>query len=145
MADLAVIEVTSTVVGVDDCALRKGQRYATILVDREEHRIIGLMPDRQSVILSNLPQDRCRRRIIRLSNPAITVCGAASAKTTWIEFILDAYRPRTLRIVGPTSFCLTLILTSPPPIVRGLSRNPTCYASVGLHCVPVQSLRFLSP
>lgn len=41
------------ILGIDDWAMKKGQRYGTILVDLEQHRVVDLLPDRTAATLTS--------------------------------------------------------------------------------------------
>ena len=40
------------IIGVDDCAFKRGKSYGTIVVDLEQHHVIDLLPDRTAETLS---------------------------------------------------------------------------------------------
>lgn len=45
-------QVTTEILGLDDWAYRKGQRYGAILVDLEQHSVVDLLPDRSATVIS---------------------------------------------------------------------------------------------
>jgi transposase len=51
-ATVPTAPTTPRVLGVDDWALRKGQQYATILVDLERRCVVDLLPDRRAETLA---------------------------------------------------------------------------------------------
>jgi hypothetical protein len=54
--------------GVDDLDFRKGQRYGTILVDLERHRVIDSLPDREGSTLEGWLKSHPEVDVMDISN-----------------------------------------------------------------------------
>jgi hypothetical protein len=74
------------VVGIDDWAYKRGQKYGTMVVDLEQHRVIDLLPDRTTdtvaTWLKNQPTieilSRDRARCLRRGGSPGSAAGPAS-------------------------------------------------------------------
>jgi transposase len=56
--------VSPRVLGIDDWAWRKGQRYGTILCDLERRRVVDLLPDRQASTVAEWLRDHAPPEVI---------------------------------------------------------------------------------
>ena len=100
------------IVGIDDWALRKGHRYATVIVDLERHQIIEVLPDRQPETVATW----------LAAHPGITVVSRDRAKgygkaiTTGLPAAIQvADRWHLLKNLGDALYAL---MTREPPVVR---------------------------
>jgi transposase len=77
--DVAVpATVTPSVLGIDDWALRRGQRYGTIFCDLERHRPIDLVPERSSAVVERWLQEHPGVRVISRDRGGDYARGAAA-------------------------------------------------------------------
>ena len=76
---------TPRVVGIDDVALRRGQRYGTVLVDREQRRPIDVLPDRDAQTLEPwLQAHRGVEMVTRDRSPAYARGATVNNESCWV-------------------------------------------------------------
>lgn len=79
------------VVGVDDFALLRGQRYGTIIVDHERHRPIELLPDRSAETLAAWLKEYPSLRVISRDGSTEYERGVKEGAPEVVE-VLDRWR-----------------------------------------------------
>ncbi|QHW01066.1 ISL3 family transposase [Spirosoma endbachense] len=76
---------TPRVLGVDDFAFRKGDRYGTILVDLETHQVVDLLPDRETAALKNWLNEHPGVEVVSRDRASTYALAAAQAAPQAIQ------------------------------------------------------------
>jgi transposase len=94
---------TPTVLSIDDVALRRGHRYATVLIDAVAHRRIDVLPDRKAATLTTWPREHPGAEILcrdgsaayaeAIRQGAPQACKSATAGTCGVAWAVRWKRP----------------------------------------------------
>ena len=108
------------VLGVDDFALRKGQKYGTILVDLEQRRPIDLLPERSATTLETWPREHPGIEIIARDRGPEYIRGATAGAPDAVQVadrfhLLCNLREALERILERTHTNLRTRLAAAPP------------------------------
>jgi len=122
------------VLGVDDWAWHKGQRYGTILCDLERHRSVDLLPERSAEELANWLKAHPGVRVISRDRGSYYAQGAKSGAPDAVQVAdrfhllcnlrealvraLERYRPEMKRAAQAAAVCQT---QPPQPVVEAAS------------------------
>lgn len=68
--------ITSGIIGIDDWAFKKGNKYGTVVIDLESRKVIDLLPDREPDTVSNWLNDHPEVRVISRDRAGAYALGA---------------------------------------------------------------------
>jgi transposase len=117
-------------VGVDDWAMRKGQRYGTILIDLERGRVIDLLPGRDGVALKVWLKEHPSVEVITRDRWAAFAQAAAEAAPQAKQVadrwhLLKNLREAVERLLARMSSDVHQALREAPPSAESGSLEPT--------------------
>jgi transposase len=102
---------TPEVLGIDDFALRKGQKYGTILVDVENHCLVDLLPDREKATVMAWMRAHAGVKVVSRDRG---MTYADAAREALPEAIQVADRFHLSQNLGETAICGSCVGSIPP-------------------------------
>jgi transposase len=118
--------VTPRVLGVDDFALRKGQRYGTILLDLEQRRPVDLLPERSATVFETWLQQHPGVEIIARDRGPEYIRGATAGAPHAIQVadrfhLLSNLREALERTLERSHASLRTRLAATAPVLPAVS------------------------
>lgn len=72
-------------IGIDDFAFRKGQRYGTVIVDHQSHKVVDLLPERSSGSTSNWLATQPQVRVVTRDRSSLYANGITDANPQAVQ------------------------------------------------------------